>query len=52
MNKKVLLTAVLVGVLGHQAQAATPHSGFSVGVNLGHTSVDGKLGLRIGMTDI
>jgi opacity protein-like surface antigen len=44
MNKKILLTAVLAGIFGYQAQAATPpHSGFSVGVNLGHTSVDGKL---------
>lgn len=43
MNKKVLLTVVLAGSLSYQAHAAAPHSGFSAGVNLGHTSVDGKL---------
>jgi outer membrane immunogenic protein len=43
MNKKVLLSAVLAGAIVGQGQAATPHSGFSIGANLGHTSVDGKL---------
>lgn len=43
MSKKLLLAAVLAGTISQQAQAAAPHSGFSVGVNLGHTSVDGKL---------
>src|ERR1043165_9109814 len=43
MNKKVVLIAVVAGTLGYQAQAASPHSGFSVGVNVGHTNVDGKL---------
>ena len=43
MKKKVIIAAALAGIVATQAQAAAPHTGFSVGANLGHTSVDGKL---------
>jgi opacity protein-like surface antigen len=43
MKKKIIVAAVLAGVIGSQTQAAAPHTGFSVGANLGYTSVDGKL---------
>lgn len=43
MKKKVLLAAVLASTMGYQAQATSPHTGFSVGANLGIASLDGKL---------
>ncbi len=43
MNKKALLVSVLAVAISHQTLASKQHSGFSVGLNLGQTSVDGKL---------
>lgn len=43
MKKKILVAAALAGIVGSQAQAVAPHTGFSIGANLGHTSVDGQL---------
>lgn len=43
MKKKIIIAAALAGIVGTQAQAATPHTGFSVGANLGVTNVDGQL---------
>lgn len=43
MNKKLVLAVVLAGIAGYQAQAVAPHTGFSIGANLGVTNVSGKL---------
>lgn len=43
MKKKIIIAAALAVIVGTQAQAAAPHTGFSVGANLGYTSVDGQL---------
>ena len=41
--KKKIIVAALVGIVGTQTHAAAPHTGFSVGANVGVTNVDGKL---------
>jgi opacity protein-like surface antigen len=43
MTKKIIIAAALAGIVGAQSQAVAPHTGFSVGANLGYTSVDGQL---------
>ena len=43
MKKKILVAATLAGIVGGHTLAVAPHTGFSVGANLGVTDVDGKL---------
>lgn len=43
MKKRIIVAAALASLVGTHAQAVAPHTGFSVGANVGATDVDGKL---------